>query len=113
MKYNANKDYITADSLMQCAKAFLQEGQKVDNYITPLDAHEDWWKDLAVRDICVFMGRYELFAHDLVTFARKVGVSLKAILKFEELQAKNLGTGAQSQVGTGHRAVRNSRPAHH
>ena len=79
MTSNVSKDYLNPDAVGNCTREFLPDTIVEDNYTTPLDAPADWWQDLRVRDICVSVGEYEVFVHDVQAFAAKLEVSCSIV----------------------------------
>ncbi|KAL3475556.1 Alpha/Beta hydrolase protein [Aspergillus californicus] len=65
MKRNRDKDFPDADMLHDSAMLF-QGDASIDNYIDPLNAQPDWWRDLIIHDICVVAGEYEIFRDDIL-----------------------------------------------
>ncbi|OJD10096.1 hypothetical protein AJ78_08755, partial [Emergomyces pasteurianus Ep9510] len=70
VKENKNKDMLSASVLKRWASLYVA-GREPDNYLEPLRAPADWWKDLKVRDVLILTGSDDLFRSPIEQFVEK------------------------------------------
>ena len=73
MKSNARTDYILPGSLKRASGIFLGSA-KEDFYNTPLDAPEDWWKDLRTENLSIIVSDAEILLDGVIAISEKIKV---------------------------------------
>ncbi|EEH36233.1 alpha/beta hydrolase fold protein [Paracoccidioides lutzii Pb01] len=71
VKENQNKDILAISALERWSSYYIA-GSESDNYLEPLRAPADWWKDLKVRDMLILTGSDDLFRSPVEEFAEKL-----------------------------------------
>ncbi|KLJ11780.1 hypothetical protein EMPG_13068 [Blastomyces silverae] len=67
---NRNKDILSASILERWSSLYVADSEP-DNYMEPLRAPADWWKDLKVRDVLFLTGSDDLFRSPIEEFVEK------------------------------------------
>ncbi|KAG5293032.1 alpha/beta hydrolase fold protein [Histoplasma ohiense] len=67
---NKNKDILAPSALARWSSLYAA-GSEPDNYMEPLRAPADWWKDLKVRDVLILTGSDDLFRSPIGQFVEK------------------------------------------
>ena len=65
-------------------------GKEEDEYNVPLMAGEAWWRGLAVEQVGVLAGEYEIFRDDVERWVGKVKVSSRTRLKGQRVAVQDL-----------------------
>ncbi|PGH06482.1 hypothetical protein GX51_02306 [Blastomyces parvus] len=67
---NKDKDILSASILRRWSSLYVADSEP-DNYMEPLRAPADWWKDLKVRDVLILTGSDDVFRSPIEEFVEK------------------------------------------
>lgn len=71
---NAGRDCLNPIALSHWSNEFLSQAL-LDNYNSPLDAPQDWWSEIPVKQGLVTAGEDEVLVDDIVAMIDKFKVS--------------------------------------
>ncbi|KAJ5361316.1 hypothetical protein N7541_002160 [Penicillium brevicompactum] len=71
MKSNQWKDILTTDILTGWANAY-RDDKIADNWVEPLNAPAEWWKDVKTERIMILAGADEMLLSSIEEFAEKI-----------------------------------------
>ncbi|KAK2801410.1 hypothetical protein FQN51_005304 [Onygenales sp. PD_10] len=78
VKYNQYKDMLSREILQRWSSQYIADLES-DNYLEPLRAPAEWWKDIMVKDVLIVTGSDDLFVSAITEFVEKFKTAFPSI----------------------------------